>query len=103
MGRPIAYPDTVEVRYEFEHARAKIKVWDMTLQTPDNDATFGNPAWNVFNAPPMTQEQFQDAIRFGIPAFCGGTGFLGCIIFLENAIDGNKQILMSRLADSDSQ
>ncbi len=103
MGRPIAYPDTVEVRYEFGPAKAKIKVWDMTVQTPDNEAAFGRPAWNVYNAPPMTQEQFQDAIRFGNPVFCGGTDFLGCIIFLENAIDGHKQILMSPADDSDGQ
>ncbi len=97
MGRPIAYPATVEIAYKRTSELAKIDVLGMTLDIPSKQMKYGKPSVRRGGGRfvPLTLEQFQEHIRHGEPEYVEeSVNLTRMIVVLYNLYDGNEYIHM---------
>jgi hypothetical protein len=97
MGRPIAYPATVEIPYKQTSELAKIDVLGMTMDIPSKQLKYGRPSVRRGNGRyvPLTLEQFRQYIRHGEAEYVEESVNLArMIVFLSNQYDGNEYIHM---------
>ena len=97
MGRPIAYPATVEIPYKRTSELAKIDVLGMTMDIPSKQVKYGRPSVRrgCGRFVPLTLEQFQEHLRHGMPEYVEeSVSQTKMVVFLFNEFNGNEYIHM---------